>query len=94
VRWPRPKLRHQAFAELARRPLSSYQYSGERPIFREFGPVGTTSDCRDLETHVSGILHGKMTKPAYSQNCDEVSSLRGRITQGTEGREAAPSASS
>src|SRR5215468_5136362 len=57
-------------------------------FFREFGPVGTTSDCRDLETHLPGILHGKMTKPAYSQNCDEVSGLRGRITQGTEGREA------
>jgi hypothetical protein len=57
-------------------------------FLREFGPLGTTSDCRDLETHVSGILQGKMTEPAYSQDGDEVSGLRRRITQGTEGRDA------
>src|SRR5262249_16729034 len=57
-------------------------------FLREFGLVGTTPDYADLETHVPGILHSKMTKSAYSQNSDKVSGLRGRSTHGTEGREA------
>src|SRR5215471_13338980 len=56
-------------------------------LLRQFRLAGALGDCRDLESHVPGILHRQMTKAADTEHSNEVTGLRRCVSQRTECRQ-------
>src|SRR4029077_18255922 len=54
----------------------------------ELGLVGAAADRGDLEAHVASVLDPEVPEPADAQYGDEIASLRRRIAQSAERREA------
>ena len=57
-------------------------------LLRELGSVGTAVDRDHLKSHMTGILHTKVAKPADPEYRDQVARPRGGIPKGTERRDA------
>src|SRR5215469_7926054 len=54
----------------------------------QFGFVGAARNRRDLEAHVTRILHRQVTKPADAEYRDEIARLCRRVSQSAERRES------
>src|SRR5437867_2320243 len=57
-------------------------------LLGKLGLVSAVADRGDLEAHVASVLDPEVAEPAYTEHRDEIASLRRRIAQSAEGREA------
>src|SRR5437016_9059113 len=57
-------------------------------LLGEFGLVSAAADRGDLEAHVASVLDPEVAQPADAEHRDEIASLRRRIAQSAERREA------